>query len=359
MNNLRVGVVGVGALGRHHARILSEMDGVTLVAVADAHAERGREVAARHAARWVADYRQMLPDVDAVSVVVPTVAHLAVAADFLRAGVPVMMEKPLAHNVAAARAIVDLADRHRTLLQVGHIERFNPAWQTAQPWCSSPKYLRMERTSGFTYRSTDIGVVHDLMIHDLDLVLSLNRCPLRHVEAFGVSVMGEHEDTAQARLIFANGCIADLTASRVSPVVQRSAQIWTPSGCVNVDLQQRKVQRYAPSAALIFGDSPIEQAKRPDANLETLKAEVFGQLIEVQDLPVPASDALTAELSAFMACVRTGQTPLVNGSQAFLAMEVADRILSCIAEHQWEGTPAGAIGPQVIRQHVTTRRRAA
>ncbi|MBI1345749.1 gfo/Idh/MocA family oxidoreductase [bacterium] len=358
MSSVRFGVVGVGALGRHHARILSEMPGVELVAVADSHAERGREVAAKHSARWVADYRQMLPDVDAVSIVVPTVAHLSVAADFLRAGIPVMIEKPLAHCVDAARAIVDLADRHRTLLQVGHIERFNPAWQTALSWCSSPKYIRMERTSGFTYRSTDIGVVHDLMIHDLDLVLSLNRCPIRHVEAFGVTVMGQHEDAAQARLHFANGCIADLVASRISPTVQRSAQIWTASGCVNIDLQQRTVQRYAPSVSLMFGDSPIEQARRPDANLEALKADVFGKLIEVQDLPVPSGDALTAELTAFLACVQSGRAPIVDGVQALAAMEAADQVLTSIANHQWEGTPTGAVGANVVR-HASARRRAA
>lgn len=358
MSSMRVGVVGVGALGRHHARILSELPGVELVAVADAHAERGREVAAKHSARWVADYRQMLPDVDAVSVVVPTVAHLAVAADFLRAGIPVMMEKPLAHNLEAARAIVELADRHGTLLQVGHIERFNPAWQAAQAWCSSPKYIRMERTSGFTYRSTDIGVVLDLMIHDLDLVLSLNRCPLRHVEAFGVSIMGQHEDAAQARLVFANGCIADLIASRISPTVQRSAQIWTPSGCVSIDLQQRKVQRHTPSAALLFGDSPIEQASRPDANLEALKADVFGKLIEIQELTVTPGDALTAELSSFLNCVETGHNPLVDGAQALAAMEAADRVLTSIATHSWEGTQAGAVGPQVLRLPPTHRKAA-
>ncbi|OYW20849.1 MAG: hypothetical protein B7Z55_06695 [Planctomycetales bacterium 12-60-4] len=217
MSRVKVGVIGVGALGRHHARILSEMDGVELVAVADAHAERGREIAAKHGARWVSDYRQLLPDVDAVSVVVPTVAHLSVAADFLRARIPVLVEKPLAHNVEAGQALVDLAERHQTLLQVGHIERFNPAWKSAAPWCREPKYIRAERTSTFTFRSTDIGVVLDLMIHDLDLVLSLANSPIRSVEALGIGVMGDHEDAVQARLVFENGCVADLTASRISP----------------------------------------------------------------------------------------------------------------------------------------------
>lgn len=343
MSDVRVGVVGVGALGRHHARILSEMDGVDLVMVADAHADRGREVAARHGARWVADYRQLLPEVDAVSIVVPTVAHLAVAADFLRAGIPVLVEKPLADTLEAGRALVDLAERHRTLLQVGHIEQFNPAWQAAKPHCRNPKYIRAERTSTFTFRSIDIGVVLDLMIHDIELVQSLNDSPLATVEAFGIGVMGSHEDAVQARLRFENGCIADLTASRINPVAQRSLQCWSAQGCVTVDLQQRTVQRFAPSADLFSEPTPVQQALQPDANLEALKAGVFGEFIEVADVPVLPGDALTAELRSFIDCTLTGETPAVTGQQALAAIATADRVLQGVRTHRWTGN---AIVPQ-------------
>ena len=358
MSRVRVGVVGVGALGRHHARILSEMDGVELVGVADAHAERGREVAARHGVRWVADHLQLLPDVDAVSIVVPTVAHLSVAADFLRARIPVLVEKPLADSVTAGQAIVDLADRYQTLVQVGHIERFNPAWQAAAPWCQQPKYIRAERTSNFTFRSTDIGVVLDLMIHDLDLVLSLNRSPIRSVEAFGVAVMGEHDDAVQARIRFEDGCIADLTASRISPTAQRSVQVWSALGCVTVDLHQRQVTRFSPSAALVCGESPVAQARRPDANLEALKASVFGDFVEVESVPVAAGDALTAELRSFIDCVRSGKPPVVDGRQALAALQAADQVLHSMAEHSWSGATAGPAGPQVVRQPVARLRAA-
>lgn len=358
MSRLKMGVVGVGALGRHHARILSEMEGVELVAVADAHAERGRDIAAKHGARWVADYRQLLPDVDAVSVVVPTVAHLAVAADFLRARIPVLVEKPLAHNVDAGRALVELADRHQTLLQVGHIERFNPAWQTAAPWCREPKYIRAERTSNFTFRSTDIGVVLDLMIHDLDLVLSLARSPIRSVDALGVGVMGDHEDAVQARIVFENGCVADLTASRISPSAQRTVQAWSSLGCVTVDLHQRKVTRYTPSPALLFGESPVLQAQQPNADLDALKSSVFGELVEVHELSVPAGDALTAELLSFVDCVNTGRAPVVDGRQALAAMLAAEEVLSSVAGHQWTGRNGGLTGPHVVRVPQPLRRAA-
>lgn len=357
MNEIRVGVVGVGALGRHHARILSELPGVRLVGVADAHAERGRDVAAKHGTRWVADHRELLSEVDAVSVVVPTVAHLAVAADFLRAKIPVMLEKPLADSVAAGQTLVDLADQHGTLLQVGHIERFNPAWQAAAPWCAAPRYLRTERCSNFTFRSTDIGVVLDLMIHDLDLVLSLVRSPIASVEAFGIGVMGTHEDAVQARLRFENGTLADLTASRIHPTVARTVTAWSRFGCITTDLQQRKVTRYTPSPALLFGESPIAQSQRPGANLEELKASVFGELLEVHELEVAAGDALTAELRSFLEAVRLGRPPVVDGHQALAAMQAAQLVLESVADHGWHDRPAATAAVPSIHDHAMQRPR--
>ncbi len=360
MSTVKVGVVGVGALGRHHARILSEMEGVKLVGVADAHADRGREVAAKHGARWVSDYRQLLPEVDAVSVVVPTVAHLSVAADFLRAGIPVLVEKPLADTVESGRALVELAERHQTLLQVGHIEQFNPAWQAARQHMKRPKYIRAERTSTFTFRSIDIGVVLDLMIHDLELVQSLNPGPIRSVSAIGMGLMGDHEDAVQARIEFESGCIADLTASRISPVAQRSIQCWSETGCVTVDLHQRKVTRYAPSEELLTGQSPVEQAMQPGADIESLKAGVFGRFIEVDEVTVYAHDALTAELRSFIDCATEGLEPQVNGQHGLAALEAADMVLASVAGHQWNGQAEGLTGSRVIhRQDNSAQRRAA
>jgi predicted dehydrogenase len=358
MNRLRVGVVGVGALGRHHARILSEMTDVELVAVADSHPARGQEVAERCRTRWVADYRLLLSEVEAVSVVVPTAAHLPVASEFLRHGIPVLVEKPLAPTVAAGRELAELARKQQTLLQVGHIERFNPAWQAALPKLDAPKYLRAERLAPFTFRSTDVGVVLDLMIHDLDLVLSLVRSPLRTVEAFGIAVMGPHEDVAQARLTFQNGCMADLTASRIHPSAKRGLQAWTRSGCTAIDLHARTVMHFAPTAALRQGESPVLVAQQPGADIESLKAAVYGRWLDSAEVAVPVQDALTAELAEFVGCVRNGSHPLVNGDTALEALLAAERVLSQVASHQWEGHPGGAIGPLVIDHQLSPLRKA-
>ena len=357
MTDLRMGVVGVGALGRHHARILSELPGVNLVAVAESHAERGKDVAAKCRTQWVADYRSLFDLVEAVSVVVPTVAHLAVASEFLRQGIPVLVEKPLAPNTREANLLVRLAAEHKALIQVGHVERFNPAWQAGAPFAQTPKYIRAERTSPYTFRSTDIGVIFDLMIHEIDLMLSLVDSPVRSLEAFGIGVMGGgHEDAAQARITFENGCIADLTSSRISPTVTRAWQVWSEAGCVSIDMHRREVSRFMPSAALQAGVSPFDLARQPGADLEQLKKEVFGNFVRIEAVPVAEGDALTAELAEFVQCVKTGRQPHVNGMQAAKAVALAEDILAKVMSHQWDGHADGAIGPYA--QPARTQRKA-
>lgn len=346
MSELRLGVVGVGALGRHHARILSEMAGVELVAVADSHAERGRDIAAKCKTEWVADYRELFNRVDAVSIVVPTVAHRAVASEFLQRGIPILVEKPIAPSPADAEALVQLAAEHNALIQVGHVERFNPAWRVGSPFAQNPKYIRAERTSPYTFRSTDIGVIFDLMIHEIDLMLSLVDSPVKQIEAFGIGVMGGgHEDAAQARITFENGCIADLTSSRISPTVARSWQVWSAAGCVTIDLHRREVSRFTPAAALAAGPSPLELARQPGADLEQLKKDVFGNFVNIEAVPVGEGDALTAELAEFVSCVKAGQRPQCTGRQAANAVALADAVLSKVRSHQWDGHAGGAIGP--------------
>ncbi len=344
MSPMKMAVVGAGALGRHHARILSEFDDVELVAVAETNPQAGQAVAEACHTRWVADSRELLGQIDAVSIVVPTSAHLGVAVDFLRRSIPTLIEKPLAANVAEARQLVDLSQRYKTILQVGHVERFNPATQTAWKLCGQPKYIRAERLSPYAFRSTDIGVVHDLMIHDLDLILDLVKAPIRKVEAFGISILGDHEDTAQARIHFEDGCIADITASRVNPTAKRSMQVWSHSGCVNVDFGTREVVAYGPSQELLYGTSPLARSREPGADIAQLKTEIFGKYIEVHEPQVPPSDALTAELRSFVDCVRHGQSPLVGGSEGLAAMQAAEEVLISLATHQWDGKARGTIG---------------
>ncbi len=345
MKQIKIAVIGVGALGRHHARILAGLSDVELVGVADTNQETGQRVAQDCGTRWFADYRAVLGEIDAVSVAVPTTAHLAVAGDCLTRGIPTLVEKPLALNATQGQLLVKQAEKTGAILQVGHVERFNPAMQTARPLIGPPKYIRGERLSPFSFRSTDIGVTLDLMIHDIDLVLDLAASPIASVEAFGLNILGNSEDAVQARLRFENGCVADLTANRVSLSVSRKMQVWSGSGFVGIDFGTRQVTTCAPSEALLYGTSPVERAQQPGADIEKLKADVFEHFIRVENPTVTPQDALTAELSGFVASVRTGKTPLVDGRTALKSLLVAEQILDSVAAHAWDGHSRGAVGP--------------
>ena len=335
MSNLNLMVVGVGALGRHHARILSGLENVTLAAVADPREEIGQSIARQFETRWVADFRDAIDDVDAASIVVPTSLHVPVAREFLTRGIPVLVEKPLAGTDDDARLLTQLAIDHDCVLQVGHVERFNPAYIAAKERIGQPRLIRTERFSPFPFRSMDIGVVHDLLIHDIDLVLDLVKSEVVDVQAFGVSAMSHFEDVVNARLTFANGCIADLTANRINPTACRRMQMWSNSGRVDVDLQSRVVEHFSPSNELRSDASPVELACQPGADIEQLKSEVFGRFIELQTPDISADDALTAELSEFTDCVRTGSRPSCSGFEALDALEVAEQIREKMTCAQW------------------------
>jgi predicted dehydrogenase len=229
MTPLRLAVIGVGHLGQHHARILAGMPDVQLVGVADANFDQARKVAQQYACQSYPSHLPLLNLVDAAVLAVPTILHHEVARPFLDRGLPLLIEKPLAATLSQADDLVELAERQRALLQVGHIERFNSAFEELLRHDLEPRYIECLRTSSFTGRSTDIGAVLDMMIHDLDLVLALVRAPVRGVEATGLSLLGGHEDMASARLTFANGCVANLTASRVHPQQVRTMNLWLTS----------------------------------------------------------------------------------------------------------------------------------
>ena len=351
MEPLKLAVVGVGALGRHHARILSQMPGVKLVAVADPNVAQAQSVAESCGCEWTPDFRTLLQRIDAASIVVPTFLHKSVASEFLCRSIPVLVEKPLAASVDDGRTLVRLADEHKIPLQVGHIERFNPAFEKLAEQTGSPKYIRAERLSPYAFRSMDIGAAHDLMIHDIDLVLSLVGSRVERVEAFGICIVGGREDCVQARLTFANGCIADLTANRVCPDFRRTLQVWSESGCVQADLHQREVTAYRPGAALLAGELPFELGQRTGADIAALKAEMFSRFITVEKTPASNADALTAELASFVDAVRNHRRPAVDGHQALAALEVAERILTRVAEHAWDGDAGGRIGPHAHQIH--------
>ena len=235
MGRLRVGVIGVGHLGKEHARILSGMPGVELVGVADVSPAQAESVALRCGTRSFADHRSLLTQVDGAVIVVPTRQHHAVALDFLRRRIPVLIEKPITADLAQADELVSLARQQQVLVQVGHIERFNPAFEEMERRPLQPRFVRCERVGPFSGRSTDVGAVLDMMIHDIDLLLALVAAPVAHVEALGISVLGGHEDVAQARVVFENGCQAQLAVSRLSPTPVRQMQVWAPEGFAAID----------------------------------------------------------------------------------------------------------------------------
>jgi predicted dehydrogenase len=343
MPRIRLGVIGVGHLGKEHARILSGMPDVELVGVADAHAPQAELIAQRCNTRAFHDHRALLPLVDAAVIVTPTTFHHAVAAEFLSHGVPVLVEKPLASNLHQAEELVALAARRSVVMQVGHIERFNPAFEELQQRPLQPKLLTCERYSSFSGRSTDIGVVFDMMIHDLDLVLALVRSPVRTVDALGVCVLGGQEDLAQARVTFANGCVANFSASRVHPTSVRRMQVWGREGFAAVDFAKRHITLMQPTAALRSYHG--ERRRLDGATLAAFKADLFTRYVETLEQDCAGGDQLTAELRDFVQCLRMGATPRVDGVAGRDAIALASLILDSLRNHKWEGDAQGAMGP--------------
>ena len=344
MKRLRMAVIGVGHLGQHHARILANQPDVELVGVVDANAEQAHAIAAKLGTTPYESIEPLLESVDAVSVVTPTVHHHAVASAFLKAGVPVLVEKPVCRTVAEADDLVALAHKAKVPLQVGHIERFNPAFEELVKRPIRAKFVEAERHGPFTGRSVDIGAVLDLMIHDLDLLLALVGGKVARVSAVGAVVFGGHEDMVNARLEFESGCIAHVTASRITRHPKRRLRIWAPEGYAGIDFVTRKL-------TLVQQSEEVRKyglrADEMDASAKArLKDEVFGRYLQVLNLDADRKhDQLTAELRHFIGCVRTGDQPRVTGADGRDALELAERVLDALRVHPWEGTPAGPHGP--------------
>jgi len=306
---IRVGVIGVGYLGRHHARLYTELPGATLVGVADVDENRARDVAAATRARAFTDYREMLPQVDAVSVVVPTIQHHRVAMDCLDAGLDVLLEKPMTVTLAEADELIAQADAKRRIIQIGHLERFNGAVRALAPRLTAPRFIESHRLGPFVGRGTDVHVILDLMIHDLDIILSLVRSPLTDIRAVGVPVLTSNIDIANTRLEFADGCVANVTASRVSKDAIRKLRVFQPDAYFSLDYQKQEVI----------------MARRVDG-----AAEAGLPAIDIQTLAIEKEEPLKAQLSAFLDSVATRRAPLVSGREGRNALRVALDVLKSI-----------------------------
>ncbi len=360
MNRLKVGVVGVGHLGRHHARVLAGMPEVELVGVVDARSEQGQAVAEACRTRAFTDYRELLDRVDAVSVAVPTAAHREVAGAFLERGIPTLVEKPLATTLVEAEELVALAEARDTIFQVGHIERFNPALGALEGLAFRPKYIAAERLGTYTFRSTDIGVVLDLMIHDIDLVLSMVQAPVKSVAAVGVGVFGGHEDVANARIEFEDGCVANLTASRASFQAVRKMRLYGPEGYVTLDFATKQGTIVRPSDRLRRGDIDLEglDLTQPSA----VKERIFGKILRVDQVQAEGREPLALELEDFVQAIRSGTRPRVTGADALRSIRLADQVLQeppgpCLGRPCPKARPAPTTCPSPWPSRSSTCRR--
>ena len=302
-DQIRVAVIGVGHLGRHHARILAALEGASLVAVVDTDADRARTVAETTSTRALGDYRDLAGQVDAVSIAAPTELHHEIAMSFLQQGISVLVEKPMTRTLEEADALMDAAAASGATLAVGQTERYNPAVAAVLPFVSTPRFIEVHRLGVFPDRSLDIDVIFDLMIHDLDLVGAMVRSEVTSIEAVGVPVLTEKFDIANARLRFASGCIANLTASRISRDRVRKIRFFQPDSYISIDYAAQEVEGWR----LVRRDG-----QRPS--------------IEGGALPVQKDEPLRRELADFIGAVRDKRRPLVDGAAGRAALELATRI---------------------------------
>ncbi len=311
MDKIRAAVIGVGYLGRFHAQKYAQSPRCTLVGVVDARQDAREGVAAEVGTRAVEDYRALLGEVDAVSVVTPTPAHFAIARDFLAAGAHVLVEKPITETPREARELIDLAALGGRILQVGHLERFNSAILAAEPHLRAPRFVECHRLAPYKERGTDVNVVLDLMIHDIDLVQTIVGAPVLTIDAIGTPVFSEAIDIANARIRFANGCVVNATASRVSLKTERKMRIFEDDAYLSLDLQQKIL-------TLIRKREGVGSPGALPVNIEEHSLE--------------QGDALKAEIESFLECIRTGRPPVVSGEDGLTALETAMRITEQVNE---------------------------
>ena len=329
MTRVKVAVIGCGHLGTIHARLLAGRADAELVAVVDPVPESRQRVAAAHGCAALADPQELVGLADAVVVAAPTCLHAAVSLPLLSQGIDLLIEKPIAATVEEAAQIVAAADRHGRVVAVGHVERFNPAWRMAVERCGRVVSVESARLAPFTFRSLDVGVVLDLMIHDIDLVLSLEPGSLTRVEAQGLVATGGHEDAVRARLAFSSGLVADLSASRIHPTLSRRVSLWGTQGIVAADFNAKTVEVVALSQAVL--DGTFDAAATPPADRAGLKDRFFTDILPRETLPVPDANAIACEHDDFLAAVRSRRTAVVPAAAGAAALDIAMRVLDALS----------------------------
>ncbi len=347
----KVAVIGVGRMGKHHARTYQQMPQADLVGIVDHDFQRAQIVADEYSTTAYPDVQALLaaqPNLQGVSVAVPTIHHHLVAIPLLEKKIACLVEKPLAATEKTARKLNKLALKNQAILQVGHTERFNPILQAVKKMKHPARFIEAARVSPMTFRSLDVGVVMDMMIHDLDIVLSLANSPLKKVDATGVAVLGKHEDTCNARLTFKNGCVANITASRLAMKTERKMRMFSEKAYVSIDYQKREgimIDLDDDTNAAVLADLQMRLSQGND-----LSDLDYASLVNIERLQLdrhesdPLNDPLTGELTNFLDSIEHNLVPDVDGQAGHAAVDAAERILESIKKHKYAGLESPRIG---------------
>jgi predicted dehydrogenase len=330
MVKVKAGVVGVGHLGDHHARTLSQIPDAELVGINDIEQEKGKKAAEKYKTRYFEKLDDLLEETDAISLVVPTSAHFSLAQVILERGKDLLIEKPITETVEQAEKLIELAQKKNLILQVGHIERFNPAFKVIEKQRPDPKFIESHRLAQFNPRGTDVAVILDLMIHDIDLILSLVRSPIKQIEAVGVAVIAESEDICNARLTFENGCVANVTASRISARALRKMRLFQKDSYISLDFLQKSVEIYK----LVEVGQLSQEEKEKKSVVGNIPVEKAGKTIIYERPEIADEDMLTAEIKSFLNAVHTRTSPFVTGEDGKNALEVALKIKEKAEKHK-------------------------
>ena len=312
MNNIKCAVIGVGYLGRFHAQKLKQMPGVDLIAVCDINQETAVSVAKELDVSPCYNFHTLLNDVDAITIAATTRTHFDIAKACISAGKHVLIEKPITETVAQANELIELAKKHKVKLQVGHLERFNSARMALDDYLDRPRFIESQRIAPYKPRGTDVNVVLDLMIHDIDILQSIVKAPIKHIDAQGAPILSQDIDIANARLHFANGCVANVTASRISFKSERKTRIFQPNSYISIDYQNKKFAVFEKGTGEMFPGIP-----------EILRHESC----------FDKSDALYEEIASFIDCIIYDKQPIVSGEDGCSALEIASKITLKINQH--------------------------
>ena len=331
---IRTAVIGAGKMGAIHAKVYRQLAQSELVAVVDVDRDKAQRLANEHNCLAATSCEQILDKVDAVTIAVPTVHHLELAKIFIRKRIPVLIEKPLAVNVKEGKKIVSLAKRYDTIIAVGHSERCNPVVQAMKRLDIEPKFIEANRISPYPFRSTDIGVVLDVMIHDIDIILSLAESKVKKVDAYGLSVMEEHEDICSARIIFDNGCVANITASRLALKTERKVRMFSRQAYLSMDFLRKSgiIIKANPNIDVVqwirqhkaLGDFDWTKVNWPD-------------LLHIEELAIDDKEPVRLQQEAFLrCCTDRNLRPEVSAEEGLAALQCAERILASVKKHKWD-----------------------